>query len=135
MAEFVVYHHPERMGYPADSVRGFSLLTNKNLPSVVGSRVWLLTGEGSPRTYYLRGYFTPTRRMRTEEAGFAWLVEGPRTSGIKLPRYRWPVLNDTDWFRDFRRSQGSFAFGLQAVREKRYVRGLEAAFRQAYESR
>jgi len=48
MAEFVVYHHPERMGYPADSVRGFSLPTNKNLPSVVGSRVWLLTGEGSP---------------------------------------------------------------------------------------
>jgi hypothetical protein len=135
MAEFVVYHRPDRMGYSADTVRGFSLLTNKNVPSVVGSRVWLLTGEGTPRTYYLRGYFTPNKRSRTEESGFLWLVEGSRASGVKLPRSRWAVLNGKSWFKDFRRSQGSFAFGLQVVRGDRYVRGLEAALRQAQQSR
>jgi hypothetical protein len=66
------------MGYAADAVRGFSLLTNKNVPSVVGSRVWLLTGEGTPRI---------------------------------------------------------FAFGLQAIRDQRYVRGLEAALREVRRSR
>src|SRR6185503_5836219 len=81
MAEFVVYHSPVRMGYSANTVPGFSILTNRNVPSVVGSRVWLLTGAGTPRTYYLRGHFTPTRRTRTEESGFVWLVEGPRSSG------------------------------------------------------
>lgn len=63
MADFVVYHSPDRMGYSADTVRGFSILTNKNVPSVVGSRVWLLTGEGTPRTYYLRGHFTPNNAV------------------------------------------------------------------------
>jgi hypothetical protein len=135
MPEFVVYHSPDRMGYSADTVPGFSILTNKNVPSVVGSRVWLLTGEGTPRTYYLRGHFTPTRRTRTEESGFAWLVEGPRSSGVKLPRHRWAALNDTPWFEDFRRAQGSFAFGLQAVRETRFVRGLATALRRAQRSR
>lgn len=84
MAEFVVYHSPERMGYSAETVRGFSILTNKNVPSVVGSRVWLLMGEGTPRTYYLRGHFTPTRRTRTEESGFAWLVV---TGGARHTRH------------------------------------------------
>jgi len=135
MADFVVYHSPERMGYPADTVHGFSLLTNKNVPSVVGSRVWLLTGEGTPRTYCLRGCFTPNKRLRTEESGFLWLVEGPRASGVKLPRRRWAVLNGKSWFEDFRRSQGSFAFGLQVIRDERYIRGLEAALRQAQRTR
>ena len=129
MAEFVVYHNPDRMGYTADAVDGFNILTNKNVPSVLGSRVWLLTGEGAPRTYYLRGHFTATRRSRSDEAGFAWLVEGSRTSGFKLPRRRWVILNDEPWFRDFRRSQGNFALGLQSITDRRYIKGLEKALR------
>jgi hypothetical protein len=131
MADFVVYHTADRMGYSAAAVRGFSLLTNKNVPSVIGSKLWLITGEGTPRVYYLRGHFTPNRRTRTEESGFMWLVEGPPTSGVKLPRKRWAVLNGRPWFVDFRRSQGNFAFGLQAIRDERFIRELENALTQA----
>ena len=135
MADFVVYHSPDRMGYSASSSGGFGFLTNKKTTSVIGSRVWLITGEGTPRTYYLRGHFTPTRRAQTEESGFMWLIEGPRSSGVKLPRKRWAVLNGRPWFDDFRRSQGSFAFGLQAIGGERYIHGLEAALREAQTQR
>jgi hypothetical protein len=131
VADFVAYHNPDTMGYAADEVDGLNFLTNKNIPSVVGSRVWMLTGEDSPRIYYLTGHFTPTTRSRFGKAGFAWRIDGPPTSGIQLPRNNWPVLNDEEWFSEFRVSQGNFGLGLQAIRDKRYVRGLESALSRA----
>jgi hypothetical protein len=119
------------MGYPADVVGNCNFVTNKNIPSVIGSRVWLVTGEGTPRVYYLTGCFTPTKRSVYGEQGFMWLVEGSPRSGVRLRRKQWPVLNGEPWFKDFRRSQGNFGLGLQAIKDSRYVRGLEKALRKA----
>jgi hypothetical protein len=66
MADFVVYHAPERMGYSADTVHGFGLLT-KNVPSVVGSRVWLLTGEGRLEPTISEAASRLTRVKRTSQ--------------------------------------------------------------------
>lgn len=131
MTDFVAYHNPDTMGYEADEVDGFNFLTNKNVPSVVGSRVWMLTGKGRPRTYYLVGHFTPTTRSRYGLAGFAWRIDGPPNSGIQLPKRSWLALNDEEWFSEFRVSQGNFGLGLQPIRDKRFVRGLESALSQA----
>ena len=131
MADFVGYHNPDTMGHNADEVDGFQFLTDKNISSVVGSRLWLLTGEEHPRVYYLVGHFTPTKRSPYAKGGFRWLLEGPPAAGVELPRRKWPILNDEDWFDDFRASQGNFGLGLQAITNKRYVRGLESALKRA----
>ena len=34
-------------------------------------------------------------------------------------------LNDQDWFEEFKKSQGNFAFGLQRISDERFIRGLE----------
>lgn len=36
-----------------------------------------------------------------------------------------PVLDDEEWFPEFKRSQGNFAFGFQSITDARFVRGLE----------
>ena len=36
------------------------------------------------------------------------------------------ALTDEAWFEDFKRSQGSFAFGFHPIRDTRFVRALEA---------
>jgi hypothetical protein len=119
-----VYHNPERMGFSVAGDRRGYFLTDKRVGrGAVGSRVWLLTGEGRPRRYYLRGTLTVAGVEPADEDGFRWRVWGEDA------RYFVPMLDVTDaeWFEPFRRSQGSFAFGWQTIAEERFVRALEAA--------
>jgi hypothetical protein len=119
-----VYHNPERMGYSVAGYRRACFLTNKRVTAgAVGTRVWLLTGEGRPRRYYLRGTFTVARFESAADEGFRWRVWGEGA------RYFVPLIDVTDagWFDPFRRSQGSFAFGWQTIAEARFVRALERA--------
>jgi hypothetical protein len=123
--EIVVYHNPDAMGYPASKVTKPVIVTNKTVsPDTVGSRVWLLTGEGQPRRFYVRGTFLVNRIESGEDEGFRTRVWGTG------PRFAKPLVEITDepWFDDFKRSQGNFAFGFQSIRDTRFVRGLEAAF-------
>lgn len=128
MSDFLVYHNPDRMKYPASQVKEPTAVTDKPVGSKnIGDRIWLVTGEGQPRVYYLVGWFQIAaiepnidREFRTRLIG-EW--------GVRLPRKSWVVLNKDDWFPEFRTKQGNFAFGFQPIKELRFVRGLERALK------
>lgn len=124
MSDFVVYHNPDSMGYPAEEVDTLSVVTDKAATAALGSRIWLLTGEGTPRTFYLCGWFTATAVTPEPSGAFNTLVKG--TAGVMLRKKRWPVLNHLAWFAAFKENQGNFAFGFQPINQPEVVKGLEA---------
>lgn len=127
MADVAVYHNPHAMGYPATEVREPVIVTNKRVtPDSLGDRVWLLTGAGQPRRFFLRGVFTVSRIESAEDEGYRTRVWGSDA------RFFSPMIELTGraWFRDLQRSQGNFAFGYQVISDSRLIRGLEAAARQ-----
>lgn len=122
MADFLVYHNPDKMGYPASDVTELSIVTNRSASGAKGARVWLVTGEGQPRVFKLRGYFIVDQVGRSDHPDFKIEVSGSAGRLFK----RMPDLNDLDWFADFKRSQGNFAFGFQPIKDPRFVKGLLA---------
>jgi hypothetical protein len=115
------------MGFSVAASREPYFLTNKRVSrEAIGTRVWLLTGEGRPRRYYLRGTFTVHRLESGADEGFRTRVWGAGA------RFLSPMVEVTDaeWFDAFRRSQGSFAFGFQAIADPRFVRALERTLRR-----
>jgi hypothetical protein len=121
--DVIVYHNPDKMPYPATEVTEPGILTNKRVSrNAVGDRIWLLTGEGNPRRFFLRAVFTATDVESGEEHGFRTHIFG------KKGKFFQPMieLTDEDWFQDLKRSQGNFAFGYQPITDLRFVRGLES---------
>lgn len=124
MPDIVVYHNPDSMGLPASDVDEPDIFTNKRVShAAVGNRIWLLTGEGRPRRFFLRGVFTISGIGAGDERGFRTRIRGAHA------RFFSPMIDLTneEWFSDFKRSQGNFASGSQAIGDERVVRGLEAA--------
>ena len=123
MKDFVIYHNPEVMGRSASELVEFSVVTNKPVSNIEGDRVWLVTGEGRPRTFYLCAWFIADRVERNTDPEFGTCVAG--THG----KFFHPMieLNNEQWFGEFQRSQGNFAFGLQPITDSRFIAGLESA--------
>jgi len=122
MSHYVVYHNPDAMDYPASEIVGFSVVTDKAVPpDLEGSTIWLLTGEGSPRRYYLVQRFTADRIESGEDQGFRTRVAAGTGDHFR-PMIR---IDEEQWFRDFLRSQGNFAFGLQRITDEQFIGGLE----------
>ena len=121
MVDYIVYHNPDSMGYPASQVTKLEIVTDKQVKSAIGSRVWLLTGEGRPRRFYIRGYFVVDVIDSGDEDGFR-----TRLSGADGRLFE-PMLDLTDesWFPELMRRQGNFAFGLQRIGDEKIVRCLE----------
>lgn len=120
MKDYVVYHNPDSMGTSVENVDPFAIVTDKKVVEVTGDRVWLMTGAGSPRTFLLRSYFIVDqmdfgREFATRLSGADGKVFNPMIE-----------LNSEDWFNDFKKSQGNFAFGLQRIKDQRFVHGLES---------
>jgi hypothetical protein len=122
MRHFAVYHNPDAMGYSAEDVHELCFLTNKSVENLIGNRVWLITGEGKPRKYFLRGTFIVGSVAANRDEGFRHIVRG--TEG-KLFRRRVPV-GALPWFDRFKRSQGHFAFGLQRISDEAVIAELKA---------
>ena len=123
MAEVIVYHNPDSMGYPASQVVEPVILTNKRVSKdAVGDRIWLITGDGKPRKFFLRGFFIATNVESGEEEGFR-----TRVMGVNEHFFSPMIELKGAWFEDLKRSQGNFAFGYQVVTEGRFVQGLEKA--------
>ncbi len=119
MKDFVVYHNPDAMAESVKDVNAFEIVTNKKVVDVYGDRVWLLTGEGSPRRFLLRSHFIVDQMDSGGE--FATRLSG-RVGRAFDPMIE---LNNEEWFDEFKKSQGNFAFGLQRVKDQRFVHGLE----------
>lgn len=125
MRDVLVYHNPDSMGYPASDVMEPVIVTNKRVgEEAIGDRIWLITGEGRPRRYYLRGYITASGIQSGDDDGFRTRVSGDKghfSNGLI-------DISDEEWLPELKRSQGNFAFGYQIIKDPRFVRGLERAF-------
>ena len=121
MKDYLVYHNPDQRGVDVTEVEPFAIVTDKPAPrGVIGSRVWLLTGRGRPRTFLLRSYFIVDQ---VETGGVRFQT---RLSGEKGKVFQ-PMLelNHEEWFDALKRNQRNFASGLQSIKDERFVRGLE----------
>ena len=99
----------------------FRVVTDKQVSDVRGNRVWLITGEGHPRTFFLHSHFIVDEIERGSDAGYNTKLSGRAGSAFE-PMIE---LNTEDWFPDFKRSQGNFGFGFQPIKDFRFVKGLE----------
>ena len=131
MKDYLVYHNPDRMGYPASEVDVLSIVTNRSATGAKGARVWLITGESKPRKYSLRGFFTVDRIEKSDNPEFKIAVSG--TAGALFQPM--PVLENEDWFPEFKHGQGNFAFGFQPINDPRYVQGLLAVAKRGKSER
>lgn len=120
MLNYVVYHKAEKMGYPALDVNHLGVYTKKPTGGSVGSRIWLIAGEGSPRRYFLRATFLIKSFAASDRPDFATLIVG--TDGQLLDPM--PALNDEPWMHDFVKEQGRFAFGFNPIKNPEAVAGL-----------
>jgi hypothetical protein len=125
VTDYVVYHKPEIMGYQAIEVDHLAIYTNKTPSAAAGCRVWLLTGEGTPRVYKLRSTFLVSEVVPSDKPGFTTKIKG-KDGQLLEPM---PVLNTEPWFRSFRERQGNFAFGFQPVNDPGAEAGLRAVLR------
>jgi len=122
MKDFIVYHNPDSMGYPVTKHESLSVLTNKRVSDVVGDRVWLLSGEGHPRSYFLCAWFYIDQVDSGEDDGFVTCLRGETGKSFD-PMI--PIDRDDAWFRDFRAAQGNFAFGFNLIKDITSIKKLE----------
>ncbi len=122
MNHFVVYHNAETMGFDARTIKGFSIVTTKSTMGVVGSRIWLIAGRGTPRTYTLVQTFIAEKAGRLPDAPN--VTEVSASIGTKY-RPELP-LNHLPWFPEFKRTVGNFGLGLQRIASPVFIRELQA---------
>lgn len=122
MKDFVIYYNPDRVG-SIEKVNPLSAYTKKAVSrDVVGGRLWLLTGIGSPKKYFLKAWFVieyidvdPARSLKTCVGGFEGRSFDPLI----------PIDKTEEWFKTFFESQGHFAFGFNPIKEPETVEALE----------
>ena len=120
MKHFVSYHNAEVMGYTFEEATAYSVVTRKHL-DLKGQRIWSISGEGQPRSYFLRETWIVDDTGPSDQAGFSHYARG--SSGF---RFNPPVpLKQLSWFRAFRESQGNFGLGLNRIKDE-FVGELEA---------
>ncbi|MBK9173227.1 MAG: hypothetical protein IPM28_09515 [Chloracidobacterium sp.] len=122
MKDFVVYHNPNAMGYPAGEHPELTVLTNKRVSDVIGDRVWLLTGEGKPRKFFLCAWFFIDHIDSGEDEGFATCISG--TTGRKFDPMI-PIDKNAEWFHDLKQEQGNFAWGFSKIKSEAAIGELE----------
>src|SRR5438270_7123404 len=117
-----MYHNPDVMRVPVTSVDPCTIVTNKGVrEEIVGSRVWLITGEGKPRTFFLRSCFVVDKVVSGTTHGFKTKLLGKDCRPFD------PMVNlsDQDWFEEFKRTQSNFRFGLQVISDQNFVLRFE----------
>ena len=120
MADYVVYHKAEKMGYPALDIYNLAIYTNKPTDGKTGNRIWVIAGEGSPRNYHLRATFLIGNVEPSDKPAFTVRVTG--TDGQLLDPM--PLLNRELWFPEFVEKQGRFAFGFSQIKSSDVCDGL-----------
>jgi hypothetical protein len=121
---YVVYHNVEAMGHDCLGP-GYSIVTRKNIPKVIGNRIWLIRGKGKPRRYHLVETFVVQRFCASRDHGrFLYYAEsdegrkGQKKFGLTLE------IGNEDWFYALSRAAGNFGLGLQGVKSQIAINGL-----------
>jgi hypothetical protein len=109
---FVQYHNTEKMGYSYRHEDGepFSILTNKPVSGLLGSTIWLIAGEGRPRSYFLVCRFEVDDIGEADHAYFKHFASG--TNGRAFE----PIpVNGLDWFEKIYSQTRNFSLGLSKL--------------------
>jgi hypothetical protein len=118
MRHFIAYHNREKMG---EHSRPCQVYTNKPIHDLTGSVVWIVEGVGrSPKRYNLLGWFTVREVTESPDSKFSTALRGIEPGFEEHVR-----LNEFEWFPDFRRRMGNFAFGLQPIVDDKIVSHLK----------
>ena len=111
MADFVVYRQPNVSALMATRIGPVGIYTKREAFEAVGERVWLIAGEGKPRTFRLWSTFVVSEVTVSDKAAFATRIQGKEW---QFPDPM-PILNEEPWFKMFCRKQGNFALRFQAI--------------------
>jgi len=120
MRHFVQYHNPDKMNRFRPSAT-FGIVTNKRAGLVEGDVVWLVTGEGRPRRYFLCETFVAEKITSRSSGHFRYRISG--SDGKAL--YPLRVDKASSWFQELLRVTGNFRYGLQRISNKEIIRGLQ----------
>lgn len=121
MKHYLIYHNPRKMGYSLDTVKDFIAFTNRKVNDEnIGSKVWLITGEGKPKEYFLKMYFVIEDIKSGVEKDFKTKLLG--SEGKILPSMK--RIDDLAWFDKFRKQMANFR-GFAEIRDKKYIDELE----------
>ncbi|HEY6332642.1 MAG TPA: DUF3883 domain-containing protein [Blastocatellia bacterium] len=121
---FIAYHNTDTFGPVGQSGNAsggpFLVLTNKRLSNVPESRVWLVSGEGKPRRYFLCSSFVVDETGPSKRPGFKHFVKG------KGVRFEPPIeLTRLGWFRELLKAHQNFSLGLRKVSSAAFVGEME----------
>jgi hypothetical protein len=111
MKDYVVYHNPDKMGGRVRDFPSCEAVTGKTVKeNVIGSRVWLITGEGKPRTFLLRSCFIVDQVLTRGHEEYKTKLTG---SDCRIFE---PMIElEGRWFHTFKRKQGNFSRGFQVI--------------------
>src|SRR5687768_1309927 len=121
MQDFVVYHNPDEMGELDSSRSELRIVTNKRVRDVIGDRVWLITAKDRPRKFYLCSWFIVGAVEDAQDEGFTTRLRGSHGQNFH-PTI--PIPNE-EWFQEFKKNQGNFAFGFQKISNSETIERLE----------
>ena len=114
MKHFVSYHNADKMGYTYEEATPFSVDTTKSVDRLLNNRIWSVSGEGKPRTYYLRDTWIANEIGSSEQEEFVNYAHGSGGFVFDPPVH----LNPFAWFPAFLKSQSNFSLGLQPIKEE-----------------
>jgi hypothetical protein len=123
MEHFVQYHNPEKMGGKFQSSKKcFAIVTNKRGVEV-GDVVWLVTGEGRPRRYFLCESFSVSEISSKRSGDFKYQVSG--IDGTPFDPFI--EIGNKAWFKELQSVTGNFRYGLQKIKNPKIVEAMQRA--------
>jgi len=123
MKHYLLYHNPAKMGYSLDTVNDYVAFTNRNVSDEnIGSKVWLITGEGKPKEYFLKMYFIIEEIKSGAEKNFKTKLIAKNANGKILPTMK--QIDNLSWFNDFRKQMANFR-GFAEIKHQKYINELE----------
>lgn len=121
MKNYLIYHNPEKMDYSLDTVKDFIAFANRKVNDEnIGSKVWLITGEGNPKEYFIKMYFVIEDIKSGVEKNFKTKLIGSEGKILKTMIR----IDNLPWFEGFKKQMAYFV-GFAEIRDQKYIDELE----------
>jgi len=126
MCHLIQHHNLNIMGlsYQA-SHKNFSIVTNRFFASLVGGTVWLVTGKGRPRRYFLCSSFIVDKVERDNAGRFRNRAIGSAGRDLNVE------IGELPWFPELLKMTGNFGLGLLPISKKQSFR----VFKRSYDNK
>jgi hypothetical protein len=125
MKHFLQYQSPDRLieqkHVPGKGV--FWIITRKKLNDLIGNCIWLIEGDGVPRSYFLKQVFIAEQVEIIEDEYFYFRITG-RNGRLFQPLIE---LTNYPWFKDMKLHLGNFSLGLSGLRSEYYEELIQIA--------